>query len=101
MGHLVIVIVAVINSLSWFFSAKREGIESSLLYLEVLEALLRGVGGEEASLLLQLLTIKCYNKYIPDGLLGPLSMEKHVRWKNSGCFPSCGIYVKSSPLSVF
>lgn len=53
-------------------------------------------------MLLQLLTIKCYNKYILDRLLRPLSREKHVRWKNSGCFPSRGIYVKSFPqLSVF
>lgn len=48
MGHLVIVIIAVVNSLSWFFSAKREGKESSLLYLDVLEALLRGVGGRRS-----------------------------------------------------
>lgn len=97
MGHVVIVIIAVVNSLSCFFSAKREGMESSLLYLEVLQALLRGVGGRKSSFLLQLLTIKCYKKYIPDRLLGPLSREKHVKWKNSGCFPSRGIYVKSSP----
>lgn len=48
MGRLVTVITAVVNSLRCFFSAKREWIENSPLYLEVLEALLRGVGGRRS-----------------------------------------------------
>lgn len=48
MGHLVTVITAVVNSLRCYFSAKREGIENSPLYLEGLEALLRGVGGRRS-----------------------------------------------------
>lgn len=48
MGHLVTVIIAVVNSLSCFFSARREGRDSSLLYLKILEALLRGVGGRRS-----------------------------------------------------
>lgn len=41
--------------------------------------------------------MKCYNRYVPSWLRGPLHQGKDVRWKSSGCFPSQRVYLEAFP----